>query len=857
MYNKNLIILLLLFTKVSTASNFSEIDPNLNDFSKSDEVLIDNELNQALNQGLTQLNHFEHTLEYLSLLIFNEASKFDQSEAILDYIKDTRKLIAQIKDNSFIVPDLNTISLITDINQELSNNLQTALTTNQWKPIDLGLIIKRTIPDDLSMLQIQANLTDNQKILEQLEANVERFGLSSSQKLVRNLEDFYTKCRFYIEEHKLENKIKYSLMASLVAAYCVYHSKYLEEKFPITKKLWHNPVTNLFKKFVGSSPEYIPEVTDPDRNIAAYDSLLQLGLKPEEIPNMLTNSKYKQAISNPEELKCLGELEALISSWISTDTTPEILIPGVVLGWLAHETFEKSDSIMATYGLYLSKNPTVRMMAITNNLLDIKNSSRYKSLKLRWSNWLKQQYAKLRGKSSRDGLAQKPTKTFDDLIGLEQAKKEFEPVIDYIINPDKFDRSKITQNKGYLMIGAPRTGKSFVAQAICGEINKRQNLLGKPKTTSFISIDAAFISDASFYDIMEYINQHAPCIVFIDEIDLLALNRGNGTKENKLLSQILTHMSGKIDFDPDDSNSSNNQKQVIFIAATNNPHNLDPALLQSGRFGKIIAFNYPKLHERKTFMQQELGKRSIILEESFIDEICQELEGNSFEDLSLIITGAIQKASSAYVPVNETHFRATIEETIKGVMAQSQTLSAHELSTISSYQAGKALVTKLLVPNLNISTVTTKPINKKIISKKDGNTTVHPVIEQGGLFTYKNDNLLDLKNTQDLIQECQITLAGHVAQELIMGSSCYAYRAQDQQIASQIAKIIALEGEDYEKLTPDLKEAIIKKAFDIKNECKQKVRELLNANLDKLNSINQALLDKTHLGEKEFNNLLA
>ena len=85
MRNKILIIILLLFAKASTANNFSEIDPNLNNFSKSDEVIIDNELNQCLsgqNGGLTQLGHFEHILEYLSFLIFNDPSKFDQNEAI-------------------------------------------------------------------------------------------------------------------------------------------------------------------------------------------------------------------------------------------------------------------------------------------------------------------------------------------------------------------------------------------------------------------------------------------------------------------------------------------------------------------------------------------------------------------------------------------------------------------------------------------------------------------------------------------------------------------------------------------------------------------------------------------------------
>ena len=152
----------------------------------------------------------------------------------------------------------------------------------------------------------------------------------------------------------------------------------------------------------------------------------------------------------------------------------------------------------------------------------------------------------MRGQSAKGGLAKKPTLTFNDVIGLDYAKKEFEVVIDYIINPDKFERTKLTPAKGYLMVGPPRTGKSYIARAICGEINERQKLLGRPKTTNFIPLDADLVSEKSFYKVMEYINSKAPWIVFIDEIDLLCLNRGDGNKENKLLSQVLTHMSGYV-----------------------------------------------------------------------------------------------------------------------------------------------------------------------------------------------------------------------------------------------------------------------------------------------------------------------
>ena len=844
-----------------SAPSKSTQDRALSDESAQfDNFFMDNALNQALSSEIAQINHFESMLDYFSLLIYNEPAKFKQKESILAYIQSTKLVISHIRQMS----QFGLITLIQELNIALSKNLQNAIKTDLWEPLDLGLYIKREPKDELPLPEIEELLNLNQQNLALLESTIERLGLTRSQKAIRNLEDCYNRAKFYVEKNKLQPYLKYTAIGAVLATYLTYHSEFLAQKAPkplktsLLSKIFNNPLTRGLKKIVGSAPKF----KTPDSTLETHDKIVnscaQAGIVDTVVSKFLDrNLKYSSIVVNEDELGLLGKIELPFSRMVNTESTPDVLFPGLALGWLSYETVPDSKiSELAPYGLYLSTHPTVRMIAITNHLLQITDGTRYRNFKYWAGKYLTGLYNQLRGKSSKDSLTNNPTTTFKDIIGLEHAKNVLEPVIDYIINPEKFERTKLTPAKGYLLVGAPRTGKSHIASAICGEINERQKLLGRPAISNFIPIDSHVITSSNFENIMRYVNSQAPCVVFLDEIDLLCLNRGDGHKENKLLSQVLTHMSGHLPM-PGEKDVDNSHKQVIFLAATNNPQNLDSALLQAGRFGTIITFDYPRLESRIEFLMQSLKKRSITtISEEFIVEIAKELEGYSFEDMSLIITGAIQKAASAYMPISEEHIRANIEETIKGIMPQSKPLSEQELDTLASYQAGKALATKLLLPAQHISTVTILPISKKTTAKKHDMPVITPVIEQGGLFTYQNNNLLKLKNAHDLNLECQVLLAGHIAQELMMGNSCYTYRPEDQNAAAEIAKQIALKGEKYENLTKNQQAAIMDQAYEIKNNCNRQVKNLLENNLTKLKQITQSLKTQGHLGEKELDLLL-
>lgn len=834
----------LIFTIIFCSTVFNPTTHAKDQQQKTQQLVVDSEFNRVLDSGLKQLNRFEHTLEHLALLVYSESSKFTDKDVIMNYIKETREIINNVRSSSFLVPQLGTTIVVQAINNALSANLESSISSNSWKALDLGSVIKRGQEQQLDISDIERQQYINQAKLEGLETTIERFGLTNAQKIIRKLEDGHSKVKFYIEKHKLEPYIKYSAWATAALTYAAYQSDKLPhfdflDKIGISK-LWNNSAWKSFKGFLGTSPNY--DKTKPLTKDSNSGYLL-------EAKERFIEANYKYELSNSDKLGLLGNADYWLNQNVGTGLEPTAFLPGATFGWLTHKSVDDFKVLLAALPVALKPSKITNMLFASYFMFYVKNSKHFGEFRADTKAKISKYYEKLRGKSHKDELAQKPKMTFNDVIGLDYAKQEFETVIDYIINPDKYERTKLAPAKGYLMVGPPRTGKSYIAKAICGEINERQKLLGKPKTTNFIPLDADLVSDKSFYKIMEYINSKAPCIVFIDEIDLLCLNRGDGNKENKLLSQILTHMSGYVNEPGKESNGSN--KQVIFVAATNNPHSLDSALLQPGRFGKIIAFEYPHLEERTEYIKHELEKRCISsLDIEFIKSLSRELEGYTFEDVYLVITSAIQRASSEYKPVGREHFRVAMEESLKTIIPyKTKPISDQELNLISSYMAGKALVTRLLDQETHISTLTTMPVNTKIESQKDSKIITTPTLQYGGIFTYKNSSLLNLKDEKQLRVDCKALLAGHIAQELTLGSCFYSYRAEDQQTASQIAKEIALQGERYEDLTEDLQQKVLEQTYQIKKECKAEVKDLLSNNLGKLKDLTDSLKENGQLYE--------
>lgn len=148
------------------------------------------------------------------------------------------------------------------------------------------------------------------------------------------------------------------------------------------------------------------------------------------------------------------------------------------------------------------------------------------------------------------------------------------------------------------------------------------------------------------------------------------------------------------------------------------------------------------------------------------------------------------------------------------------------------------------------------PIRTKIENRKDSKVINKPIVQFGNVFTYKNTDLLGLQSNQDLELHCQIMVAGHIAQELLTQQTFYNYRADDQQLAYNLAQQIVLKGHDYSLLTDGLKQQVLEEAYRIKAQANQAVTKLLKAHLPELQKLHNALRAKRHLRETDIDMLL-
>lgn len=428
---------------------------------------------------------------------------------------------------------------------------------------------------------------------------------------------------------------------------------------------------------------------------------------------------------------------------------------------------------------------------------------------------------------------------FKDLVGMENPKAIFDDILKYIEDPERFERAGLSPKKGYLLAGPTRTGKSYFAEALAGEIKNILDRQGKDSKHAFLSISAEDVLECGIDKLVRFAKSNAPCVLFIDEIDLLGLQRAGGNATT--LSKFLSSMSGCLERDPD--------KQVIILAATNKPENLDVALRQNGRFGETIYFEYPTLKERVIYLVKMLQKRSVDIKSFDITQLAKETEGCSFEDLKSMINLAFQRAKIIGLRVNQELIEQALDQEVrKIVLHDNKTVPTQEEHLIAVHQAGHALATELLDSNFNLAKVTIKPVGIQVKEesiwsdyyKEDDDKKQIPV-ERGKIFTYRGNDTLKVDSYQEKINQCIIECAGHAAEKLIFGSSSYCYHGQDKQRVLKIAKALVLEGLDEEQLPKEVKARMFDKALDLVKKCEEKAIKLLTEHKETLAAISKTL----------------
>ncbi|MFZ5917691.1 MAG: ATP-dependent zinc metalloprotease FtsH [Chloroflexota bacterium] len=276
----------------------------------------------------------------------------------------------------------------------------------------------------------------------------------------------------------------------------------------------------------------------------------------------------------------------------------------------------------------------------------------------------------------------KPTVTFDDVAGVEEAKEELAEVVEFLKEPEKFIALGARIPKGVLLVGAPGTGKTLMAKAVSGEAGVPFfSISGSEFVEMFVGVGASRVRD-----LFDQAKRHSPCIVFVDEIDAVGRHRGAGLggshdEREQTLNQILVEMDG---FDTDTN--------VIIMAATNRPDILDPALLRPGRFDRRVVLDRPDLKGREAILQVHARGKPLAADVD-LTTLAKQTPGFVGADIeNLVNEAAILAARANKKAIGMVEFEEAVERIIAGPERRSRIISDEEKEVIAYHEAGHALV---------------------------------------------------------------------------------------------------------------------------------------------------------------------
>jgi len=446
-------------------------------------------------------------------------------------------------------------------------------------------------------------------------------------------------------------------------------------------------------------------------------------------------------------------------------------------------------------------------------------------------------------------LSFEPDCDFSDMMGLDEVKEEFKTILDYINEPERSNQTKIVPETGWILTGPTRTGKTFSFECLCGEISAMQKRKGG-STYKFLRVEIDDLNEAGIKRVLSYAQFHAPMILFIDEIDLLQINRVSNTER---LMSFLTALQATSNLKKDPS------KAVIIIAATNCPETLDKALRQNGRLGKEIRFEYPTFKYRKLFLMKELAKMALDYRNFDIESLGAKTDQKSYEDLQAIIRAAMMHAWSKGVPLTQELLEASINKEIKKIiMIDRKELPEEEQRILATHFAGKALAMLLLNTHAKLDMVTTKAIMTELCEKAAWhvmsdqiNKTTQEKIVHGGIFTKMFHDTIQLKTTTNIIDEIKVLVAGFIAEEILLGSCSMQCNAQDYTKAYGIIDQLTFEGIWPSQLSKKMRDELHDKAFNLLQQYRQETKALLENHRDTLAALTDELMIKLIMTDKD------
>jgi cell division protease FtsH len=448
-----------------------------------------------------------------------------------------------------------------------------------------------------------------------------------------------------------------------------------------------------------------------------------------------------------------------------------------------------------------------------------------------------------------------PKVTFADVAGCDEAKQELEEIIDFLKDPQKFQRLGGRLPKGALLVGPPGTGKTLLAKAVAGEAGRPFfSMSGSDFVEMFVGVGASRVRD-----LFEQGKAHAPCIIFIDEIDAVGRHRGAGLggghdEREQTLNQLLVEMDG---FESNDG--------VILLAATNRPDILDPALLRPGRFDRQIVVDMPDVKGREQILRVHTRKIPLATGVN-LERIAKGTPGLSGAELSNVVNEAALLAARRNKPsVDNADLEDAKDKVMLGLERKSMVLTEEERKLTAYHEAGHALV-GLSVPGVD-------PIHK---------VTIVPRGRALGITFFLPEK--DRRNVtkQWLLGQLAMSYGGRVAEELVFGPDKVTTGAySDIQQATEMARRMVtqfgmsdvvgpiavgdreaeiflgrevVQRREVSERTAELVDTELKRLL---GEAYERARAILTEHRDQLDRLAEALLERETLDREEVDLIMA
>ncbi len=453
------------------------------------------------------------------------------------------------------------------------------------------------------------------------------------------------------------------------------------------------------------------------------------------------------------------------------------------------------------------------------------------------------------GKSKAKMLTPDQIKTkFNDVAGSEEAKQEVTEVVDFLRDPSKYQKLGGRIPKGVLMVGPPGTGKTLLAKAIAGEANVPFfSMSGSDFVEMFVGVGASRVRD-----LFEQARKHAPCIIFIDEIDAVGRKRGAGSmgghdEREQTLNQMLVEMDGF------ETNSG-----IIIIAATNRVDILDPALLRPGRFDRQVQIGLPDMKGREQILGVHIRKVPLDTNVN-LSVLARGTPGYSGADLAnLVNEAALFAARRNKRLVSMDEFEDAKDKINMGTERRSLTMTTEQLTNTAYHESGHAIVGYLMPEH--------DPLHKVTIIPRGRALGVAFFLPEGDQISQSRTKLESMIST---------AYAGRIAEGLIYGEDKITSGASsDIRYASNVARAMVTEWGFSDRLAPIYFEyeessygpmkkisdetariidedvqAIIKRNYD-------RAYKILTDNIDILHAMKDALLKYETIGAEQIKQLM-